>query len=412
MNESAHQVETALFPDSWRKDFIRNLCNVVRGGSPRPAGSPLYFNGKYLPWVTVADLTKDNKMHLESTYSMLTELGAEQTRITDPGTLMLANSGATLGVPKISKIKCGANDGIAMLLDLKGITTEFAYYYLSSKTQYLRDVIAPGVGQPNLNTELIGALQIPIPPIYEQVKISKILFAWDNAIETTENLIANSQQQKKALMQQLLTGKKRLKGFGGEWKWVKFDQILDIEIGGTPSRTNPDYWDDNKESKNRWLSIRDLKGNIIEDTKEYITDLGVKKSNVTLIPAGSIVMSFKLTIGRTAILGKDCYTNEAICSLIPKDKKSILPEFLIQALDNVDYDSEIDQAVKGKTLNKAKLKRLKIKLPTLVEQKQIAKILSITDSEIGTLEKLLEDLNQEKKALMQVLLTGKKRVKV
>ncbi len=205
-----HKTVAGILPDEWRGLLIKHVCKVVRGSSPRPAGSPLYFDGNFLPWATVADLTNSDDMYLTSTKSMLTEAGSERTRITDPGTLMLTNSGATLGVPKISSIRCGANDGIAMLLDLDGIATEFAYYYLSSKTQYFRDVIAPGVGQPNLNTELIGDFPIPVPPLPEQKKIAQILSTWDKAITTTEQLLANSQQQKKALMQQLLTGKKRL----------------------------------------------------------------------------------------------------------------------------------------------------------------------------------------------------------
>lgn len=232
-----------VLPDEWKGTLIKNICRVVRGSSPRPAGSPLFFDGNFLPWATVADLTNSDEMYLTSTKSMLTEAGAERTRITDPGTLMLTNSGATLGVPKISSIRCGANDGIAMLLELDGIETEYAYYYLASKTQYFRDVIAPGVGQPNLNTDLIGDFPIPMPPLAEQKKIAHILSTWDKAIATTELLLANSQQQKKALMQQLLTGEKRLAGFKQAWSKVKVSKMGSISSGGTPDTTKKEYWD-------------------------------------------------------------------------------------------------------------------------------------------------------------------------
>ena len=165
-----HKTVVGYIPDAWKGALIKNVCKVVRGSSPRPAGSPLYFDGDYLPWVTVADVTSSDGMYLNRTKSMLTELGSQHTRITEPGTLMLTNSGATLGVPKISAIRSGANDGIAMLLDLNGLESEFAYYYLASKTTYFREVLAPGVGQPNLNTELIGDFPIPLPPLAEQKK--------------------------------------------------------------------------------------------------------------------------------------------------------------------------------------------------------------------------------------------------
>jgi type I restriction enzyme S subunit len=288
------------------------------------------------------------------------------------------------------------------------------YLFKSPKGKYLLGLASPGGAGRNktLGQNEFSLLRITLPPTKEQQKIAQILSTWDKAIETLEALITAKEKRKKALMQQLLTGKRRFQGFSGKWKWVRFDQILDIEIGGTPSRNNPDYWDKEKVSRNRWLSIRDLKGNVIQDTKEYITDLGVKKSNVTLIPAGSIVMSFKLTIGRAAILGKDCYTNEAICSLIPKDLNTVTTEFLIQALDIVDFEQEIDQAIKGKTLNKAKLKRLKINLPLVDEQQKIAVALAAADKEIIANQNQLAALKQQKKALMQQLLTGKKRVNV
>jgi type I restriction enzyme S subunit len=285
------------------------------------------------------------------------------------------------------------------------------YYYQSIKDKVVRSTKTGGA-QPFLSLSDLKRLKIVTPPATEQKKIAKILSTWDRAIEATEKLLKNSQQQKKALMQQLLTGKKCLPGFSGEWEKVKFEKILDIEIGGTPSRSKPEYWDDQKLTKNRWMSIADLKGIRISDTKEYISDLGVKNSNVTLIPAGTIVMSFKLTIGRRALLDVDSYTNEAICALQVKDKKVLSNAYLFHALNIVDFDQEIDQAVKGKTLNKAKLKRLHLHLPSIPEQQKIASILSAADKEIEILEQKLDCLRQEKKALMQQLLTGKRRVKV
>jgi type I restriction enzyme S subunit len=296
---------------------------------------------------------------------------------------------------------------------LQGTDGLFLSFFLVAQKDKIRQFVSiASHGTGKLDTEIIKGLSIKIPPFPEQQKIAQILSTWDKAIEKLEAVIAAKQKRKKALIQQLLTGKVRFSGLMGMWNWVRFDQILDIEIGGTPSRNNPDYWDKEKVSMNRWLSIRDLKGNVIEDTKEYITDLGVKKSNVTLIPAGSIVMSFKLTIGRAAILGKDCYTNEAICSLIPKNLNTVTTEFLIQALDAVDFEKEIDQAIKGKTLNKAKLKRLKINLPLIDEQIKIATVLSTADNEIITHQNQLAALKQQKQGLMQQLLTGKVRVKL
>jgi type I restriction enzyme, S subunit len=133
--------------DNWSRVTIGSISRVVRGASPRPAGDPRYFDGSYMPWITVADVTGIGHPWLSSTKSKLTEAGSKLTRIIEPGTLLLTNSGATLGVPKISSIRAGANDGIAMLLDPEADTL-FLYYWLSSQTKRMREVIAPGIGHP------------------------------------------------------------------------------------------------------------------------------------------------------------------------------------------------------------------------------------------------------------------------
>ncbi|HHC7361196.1 TPA: restriction endonuclease subunit S, partial [Vibrio parahaemolyticus] len=189
----------------------------------------------------------------------------------------------------------------------KLVDTDYLSAFLKSAAMsYMYERVALGSLNEKKRVHLseLKKIVVPLPSIKEQLKIGKILSTWDNAIATTERLIVASKQQKQALMQQLLTGKKRLidpetgKAFEGEWETGQFDKLFNIEIGGTPSRSNETYWDDKLETNNNWLSIADLKGKSIYHTKERISDLGVAKSNVSLIPKGTIVMSFKLTIGR------------------------------------------------------------------------------------------------------------------
>ena len=106
-----------MVPDSWKITRLGKVASIVRGASPRPAGSPRYFNGAYLPWITVADITSCKRMHLDKTVSMLTEEGIKQSRVFEAGTLLLTHSGATLGVPVITNVQAAANDGVAGFLD-------------------------------------------------------------------------------------------------------------------------------------------------------------------------------------------------------------------------------------------------------------------------------------------------------
>ena len=198
------------FPNSWKNVKIKDISNVVRGGSPRPAGDPKYFGGQ-INWITVGELTKDNFMFLNSTKKGLTELGKEHSRFLEKGTVVISNSGYTLGHPKILNISGCVNDGIAVFLEIQEqVDPKFLYYSLKRWTRHLRNV-NQGVFQVNLNTEILGNLYLPLPPIDEQRKIVAILLEYDHYIKKLESKFDFLNLIKNGLMQKLLTGKIRVK---------------------------------------------------------------------------------------------------------------------------------------------------------------------------------------------------------
>jgi type I restriction enzyme S subunit len=157
-------------PDSWCWVRLQDVFEISRGGSPRPAGDPRFFGGP-IPWITVGEVTKDAGKYLTQTETGLTVEGSKRSRFIDPGDLLLTNSGATLGVPKISRIRGCMNDGVAVLrlfhpFDLN----DFGYLYLTQQTPAFRNV-NQGMGQPNLNTPIIAGWFFPIPPLAEQRRI-------------------------------------------------------------------------------------------------------------------------------------------------------------------------------------------------------------------------------------------------
>jgi type I restriction enzyme S subunit len=150
---------------------LGEVSNVVRGSTPRPAGDPRYFGGDHISWITVGEITKDDGVYLESTEAKLTELGASFSRQIPSGTVILSNSGWTLGVPKILRITGCANDGVAAFLELDArVDPLFLYFRLFGMTEYLRNVIAAGGDQPNLNTDLISKLTIPLLTLEQQAE--------------------------------------------------------------------------------------------------------------------------------------------------------------------------------------------------------------------------------------------------
>ncbi|MDC9754213.1 restriction endonuclease subunit S [Proteus mirabilis] len=254
-------------------------------------------------------------------------------------------------------------------------------------------------------------IKLTLPPLPEQRKIAKILSTWDKAVATTEKLIATSQQQKKALMQQLLTGKKRLvnpdtgKVFEGDWEEVRVANFGKVVTGNTPPKGD----DSNYGSDISWATAEDFKGKYVGNTKVKLTKSGVSKAR--LVPKGSVLVTCIASIGKNAIADEDLTTNQQINAVIVNSKHC--NEFFYY---QIEFNKHKLLAWAGTTavpiLNKSSFEKILLLAPLKHEQQKIASVLTAADKEIELLETKLAHLKNEKKALMQQLLTGKRRVKV
>ncbi|WP_345719127.1 N-6 DNA methylase, partial [Helicobacter canis] len=184
-----------------------------------------------------------------------------------------------------------------------------------------------------------------------------------------------------------------------KFELVKLGEVCEILIGGTPTRSNYSYFQGN----NLWVSIAEMNGQVITNTKEKITDEAIKKSNVKLIPKGTTLLSFKLSIGKTAIAGKDLYTNEAIAGLIPKDKLKILDKYLFWVFESkiLNLNSIRGNNAFGKSLNSTILKeQVKIPLPPLEIQKQIVAECEKVEEQYNTIRMSIEKYQELIKAIL------------
>ena len=154
----------------------------------------------------------------------------------------------------------------------------------------------------------------------------------------------------------------------------KLKDIFDLQIGKTPSRNNSEYW--NTED-HKWISIADLTrtGKYISETKEYLSENAIQKSGIKVIPANTVVMSFKLSIGKTAITAEDMYSNEAIMAFLDKHVVEVLPEYILYMFKFKNWDEGSNEAVMGKTLNKAILSEIEIDICPIEEQRVIVDVL-------------------------------------
>ena len=176
-------------------------------------------------------------------------------------------------------------------------------------------------------------------------------------------------------------------------KKVKLGEVCEIKIGKTPNRSQTLYWGGDYP----WLSISDMKEKILCTTKEKITKEAVQKEKMQIVSKGTVVMSFKLSIGKVGILAENMYTNEAIANFVVKNNKNLLNEYLYYALQGMNFDSLTDRAVMGKTLNKAKLKNLSIVYNDPFMQQQIVlrldgvyKLIESRKQQLSELSKLVK----------------------
>jgi len=180
------------------------------------------------------------------------------------------------------------------------------------------------------------------------------------------------------------------------WKWVKLGDVVEMTIGRTPSRSQPKYW---APRGHPWVSIADLRGDLITQTRESITDAGAEVFAGRMAPKGTLLFSFKLSIGKTAFAGCDLFTNEAIASFVPKNPDALDKQFLRRALSTVDFDDLTGHAVKGKTLNLRSMSAITIPLPPLEEQKRIAGILNEQMAAVEEAKKAAQDRLEAARAL-------------
>lgn len=248
-------------------------------------------------------------------------------------------------------------------------------------------------------------LKISLPPLPEQQRIAEVLGAWDQGIELQAKLVESLQKRKRALMQQLLTGKKRLKGFDQAWKKVRIGDLGEVITGNTPSMKTPQYYGEFC----CWATAVDFKNKYIYNTSVKLSEIGKLKARIA--PINSVLVTCIASIGKNAIAKVETGFNQQINAIIPS--KEFNSEFIYYQIENsIALLKEVAGAGAVQIINKSNFESIKLKLPSLPEQQAIAEILTAADREIELAQKKLEVLREQKRGLMQQLLTGKKRLKV
>lgn len=414
-SEEAIVTSDSVRNPGWTRTTLARIGNVVRGASPRPAGDPKYFNGDFIPWLTVAALTNipGSQLTVIETAGKLTEAGAQFSRTLTPGTVIIANSGATLGVAKMLGISCCANDGIAALLDLRSdVDARYVVHHINSQTEKLRTVVATGNGQPNLNTGLIGAIEIDLPCKEEQSAIADALGSIDVLIDSLDQLLTKKCRIKQGAMQELLTGKRRLPGFSQSWMKTQLSQLGTFLKGAGIKRDQAASGD---LPCVRYGEIYTEHSDCIRSFKSWIS--AAVASTATRLQRGDLLFAgsgeTKEEIGKCVAFLEDtpAYAGGDIVILRPQTEvDSMYLGYLLNTPAAIRQKASRGQGDAVVHISAAALGQVTIDLPEPSEQAAIAEVLSDMDSDIAALESRLTKARALKQAMAQALLTGRIRL--
>ncbi|PML61930.1 restriction endonuclease subunit S [Vibrio breoganii] len=407
----ARELNSSEIPDGWSYGLLDNYAERCSGHTPSKS-FPEYWDGG-IKWISLADSFRLDKGLVEETDKEISKLGTENSsaQVHPAGTVVLSRDAGIGKSGVMAEPMAVSQHFIAWKCDINDkIHNWFLYNWLQlNKHEFERQAVGSTIK--TIGLPYFKKLKIALPPYAEQRKIAKILSTWDKAIATTEKLIETSKQQKKSLMQQLLTGKKRLvnpetgKAFEGEWEEVRLSEI--VEVSNKKSVQSNEFPVITSSRKGIYLQEEYFKKQVAsEDNSGY-----------KLVPRGYITYRAMSDDGLFRFNVQNILDDSIISPAygVFKFKESCDGNFCLEVMNSKQNMNQIRRLSQGGTrisFKTTSFKEIKFVLPNLIEQQKIASVLTAADKEIEVLEAKLAHFKQEKKALMQQLLTGKRRVKV
>lgn len=388
-------------PEGWNIKKLGNVIDTFSGGTPL-AGEASYYDNGIIPFIRSGEIYQD------FTELFITEKGLQESsaKMVHKGDLLFALYGATSGEIAISQIEGAINQAILCIRP-----KEDNVHYLKNSLILLKGRILHKYlqgGQGNLSAEIVKSLKLLFPPLPEQEKIMGILGMWDEAIEKLSGLIEQKKLLKKGLMQKLLTGKTRLPGFIQPWKEVKLGEICKLEATTSKSA----FIDENGKYYIIDMGAVSTEGTLISSKRTNTCEDLLKINDIVMpkddIGGGNI-------IGKTAIIKQEntYILSDHVFKLNIHDSDSNFISYLINSYGYNKYMRRMScgSAILG--LSKKDVEKCLLNIPSdISEQQAIADVLSAADDEINLLNQKLKAMKEQKKGLMQQLLTGQIRVKV
>jgi len=407
------QTEIGPLPEDWAISPLRSLTTQPATYGVVKAGS---FLSKGTPMVRGGDI-KDGRINTD--LPLISDAKHAEYRRTAlaAGDVLIALVGYPGESAVVPQSLAGANisRAVGLLRPGSGLTPAYLSCYLnapSGRAEFLR----PGAGSAQLVVNLrdLNLLRVPLPPTKaEQEAIAMALGDADALIESLEKLIAKKHQIKQGVMQELLTGKTRLPGFGGEWSVRPLGEVMNsCSSGATPYRGRPDYY----KGSVKWITSGELNYGLITDTVEHVSEQAVNDTNLKIHPTGTFLMAITGleaagTRGACGIVGSPATTNQSCMAIYPTEELKAEYLFHYYVYRGDELALRYCQGTKQQSYTASLVKLLPIALPpTSQEQASIASLLSDMDTEITALRTKLAKVCQIKQGMMQELLTGRIRL--
>lgn len=398
--------EIGEIPKDWETLYIHQITEISTGATPSTNINEYWENGT-IRWMSSGEL--NNKI-IYDVNGRITQKGYDNT-----GTHMLpkncvliglAGQGKTRGTAAYNKVELCTNQSIAAILPNSKYESKYLYFYIDSLYDKLRLLSAGDGGRGGLNKQILQNLEIAMPSLNEQCRIASALTSIDNLISSLGKLIEKKKNIKQGAMQQLLTGKTRLKGFSEPWVYRKISEIATTSSGGTPSRSIPSYY----YGDIKWFTTTELKDNYLYDSVEHITREALNNSSAKMFSANTILMAmYGATIGKLGVLKEPSTTNQACCAIKCNDIVEIFLFYIL--LYNRKSIIEKGCGAGQPNISQAIVNELSFLVPPCEkEQQAIANILSKMDNDITALEAKRAKYEAIKQGMMQQLLTGKIRL--
>jgi type I restriction enzyme S subunit len=392
----------------WELKSLDEIGFIGRGKSRhRPRNAEHLYGGEY-PFVQTGDI-KAAGFRICDFSQTYNDAGLAQSKLWKEGTLCITIAANIADTAILGMDACFPDSIIGFVADENQSDVRFVKYFFDIFQARMKS-ISTGAAQDNLSLEKLLTFKIPTPPLPTQQRIASILSAYDDLIEINLKRIKLLEEAAEIVYKgefDFFKPSNETNRLPDGWKVQRADEIFRINIGKTPPREQTEWFNDS-DSGVKWVSIKDINNSTIFllDTNETVTEMAVDKFNMNVTKVNSVILSFKLTVGKVAITTEEMVTNEAIAHFNIDDESKMNPEFIYFYLKNFPYDSLGSTSSIGTAINSKIVKAMPVLLPPKSVIQEYGKKVRPNFMQIKNLLKQNSKLKEARDILLPRLMSG------